>query len=394
MRTFQDPETSDDTRIEPDFPVVSEATEDEYLAHYSAHYSDDYCDFKEDFIDWLLNKGKDPERGDGYSHTTAKSTHYRIEQAYRWLWDRHEKYVLEFTLEDATALIEHVRNGTPHPDSVTYHYEKSIMRLFKYYRNEKLKDIPEWDHGWDLKNTNSINSNHQKDKFYATELQSLYQAALGEYSVKSYNTKSMTPEERQRIKKLISRRQNISMDEIGPKEFEKANSWKIPSLVAVTCDTGLRPIEVEKASVNWFNLDLGQMIIPEDEGTEKNNQKWTCQLSHRATKALGRWLDERETYDNYQDSEMVWLTQTGTTYQSSSLNKLLDRLIERAGIDMTGRNISWYSIRHGVASLWCEKKGIYAARNQLRHQDIDTTLRYSQTGVKDLTQNEGHDSLW
>lgn len=373
-----------------DGPPVSKPTKDE-LKHFAPFLADDYKDFKVDFIDYLNDEGKDPDANKGFSRQTVKGTHYRIEQVFRWLWDEEKEYTSDLTPEQATELIRFVHNRTPHPDSVAYHYVKAIRRLFDYYRNRRREQIEEWEHDVDLTDTNSTKSNHQKDRLYPKEFRDIYQAALEYSSVKSYNNKTMTKKEREQLKIFISRRLSIPKDEIGPEEFNKASSWKVPSLIAVTCDTGLRPIEVKRAKVDWFNLDRQKMIIPKDQSS-KNSERWRCALQNRAVSALKKWFDERSSLEKYQGTDSVWLTKYGSGYKSGSLNPILQDLMDKAGIDQRGRDLSWYSIRHGVATVWAEDKGIYKAKNQMRHKSIETTLRYTRNSGDTLTEEVN--SVW
>lgn len=108
----------------------------------------------------------------------------------------------------------------------------------------------------------------------------------------------MTADERNRLKILLAQRLSKPKSEIGPEGFEQANSWKFPSMFAVTLDTGLRPIEVERAKVSWVNLDDQELAIAKDESI-KSPDPWECALSTRTCDALLNWLKERETYEQY-----------------------------------------------------------------------------------------------
>ncbi|MDR9429987.1 MAG: hypothetical protein RI568_04705 [Natronomonas sp.] len=138
----------------------------------------------------------------------------------------------------------------------------------------------------------------ERDYLHRGAFKQLYSAALEYGSVKSYH--SVTPEERDRIKTYLARLEGVPKEKIGPEEFKEANSWKVPSLIAVTLDTGLRPIEVGRASVDWVNLDSHELNIPKEEST-KNEAYWNCTLKNRTVNVLSRWLDERATYEKYQD---------------------------------------------------------------------------------------------
>lgn len=380
-------ETPEQAHVTRDFPTVSEKTAN-FLKQFSPMYEEEYRSFKEDFIDWLLHAGKNPRKRQGYNQTTTRVTHYKIDQAYRWLWHENEEFQLEVTPEDATDLIEHVAYNTPHPDSTVYTFEKSVKRLFKYYdHTQPGHDDLDWDHDVELENQTGGDT-HQRDRFFPKEFRRLYQAAIDLHSVKSYDSK-MPDEERDAIKAHLAQRLEKPKSEIGAKEFKEANSWKFPSLIAVACDTGLRPIEIERMETGMFNLEHNQLIIPKEKAT-KAKQRWECGLSDRTSRTVARWLDERQAYDKYDGTDAMWLTKYGNPYTSTSLNRLLDRLMEEADIDQSGRTLSFYSIRHGVATAWCEEKGVYKAKQQLRHKSIDTTLRYTRGSGEVLSRESNN----
>jgi len=222
-------------------------------------------------------------------------------------------------------------------------------------------------------------------------MRELYEQALNRYSVKSYHHKNLSSEEREEIKATLAQRFGKPKSEIGPEDFKRANSWKIPSMIAVTSDVGLRPIEVSRAKVSWLNLDQDMMAIPKEEAT-KNDSHWVCELSSRTVNALEHWLDERESYEMYDGRDELWLTRMANPYNARSLNPLLNKLLDESSIETDQRNLSWYSFRHGVASAWAEERGLYQARNQLRHKDIETTLRYTRNGGSGVSQPA--DGIW
>lgn len=133
-------------------------------------------------------------------------------------------------------------------DSTLLTYVKTIKRLFKYDSYNSREEI-EWDCSIKLSESNP----RPRDDFRADELPQLYDAALGYGSVKHYH--SCTPDERDELKAYLAQRFGKPKEEISPDDFQRANSWKIPSLVAVTIDTGLRPIEISRAKASWFDLE-------------------------------------------------------------------------------------------------------------------------------------------
>ncbi len=133
------------------------------------------------------------------------------------------------------------------------------------------------------------------------------------------------------------------------------------------------------------------MQVPKDQAT-KNEEYWECGLSDSSVSAVRRWRKERQSYEDYQGTDVMWLNRKNNPYSSGPLNTILDKLIEQAEINLNGRNLTWYSLRHGVASHWAVEKGLYKAKKQLRHKDIETTLGYTHSSGTVLSNDA--DDLW
>ncbi len=122
-------------------------------------------------------------------------------------------------------------------------------------------------------------------------------------------------------------------------------------------------------------------MIPRDEAS-KEPDPWECVLSPRAVRALKQWLDERQSYEKYADTDALWLTKYGNPYEAYSLNDLLKTLLERTDIKPRGRELTWYSIRRGSATMWTENADLEKAAEQLRHKKLETTRRYMKSNTK------------
>ena len=73
--------------------------------------------------------------------------------------------------------------------------------------------------------------------------------------------------------------------------------------------------------------------------------------------------------DKYDGRDELWLTQKSSPYSSKSCNALLRRVIESGDVPIPEhKEISWYSIRHGVATYWANHVGPHHAKEQLRHR--------------------------
>ncbi|MFO7926517.1 tyrosine-type recombinase/integrase [Natronomonas sp.] len=370
--------------IEFPFPLVSKRTKED-LEKFGVNVAEDYRDFKQEVLTWLATYGKNPEKGEGLADTTLKSTHYKLETVFRWLWDYEERYTTELTPAEADRFIRLLNMSDSMIDSSVLHHLKVIKRYFKYHNHTHGTDW-DWEPDLDLSQANG----EERDYLHRGAFKQLYSAALEYGSVKSYH--SVTPEERDRIKTYLARLEGVPKEKIGPEEFKEANSWKVPSLIAVTLDTGLRPIEVGRASVDWVNLESHELNIPKEEST-KNEAYWNCTLKNRTVNVLNRWLDERATYEKYQNRDELWLTKKGTRYSSKSCNYLLRRLIEEGNVSIPkNKDVTWYSIRHGVATHWANHVGPHHAKEQLRHKSVTTTMKYLHSDSE--TRSSAVEQIW
>ncbi|QLH79433.1 hypothetical protein HZS55_19975 [Halosimplex rubrum] len=120
----------------------------QYLEEYNEMLVSDYRTLKEDFIEWLLVEGKTPKRREGYSEATTKTTHYKVDESYLWLWNETDGYTTELTPEHATELIDTLVRYSDDSDSYIYTIEKSLRRLFKFLRREKNRPLDDWKHQW------------------------------------------------------------------------------------------------------------------------------------------------------------------------------------------------------------------------------------------------------
>jgi integrase len=134
-----------------------------------------------------------------------------------------------------------------------------------------------------------------------------------------------------------------------------------------------------------------EMVIPKEESS-KNTNNWRPSLSRRSARAIQRWLEERDALDRYADTDAVWLTKFGNPYASSSLNTVLNALLEDSNIDPRGRELSWYCIRHGSATMWANEHGLHTAKEQMRHNSIETTIGYVHSSVEDRAK--AVESFW
>lgn len=354
-----------------EFAVVPGPTEDRLAQRQLV----DYRNEREDCLEWLLAFGKDPEKAEGYATTTVESRIYRMDHFYRFVWDREDHYTTNVTHEHADAWMKQLAYeewSDAHRDCC----QKAVMMLFKWRAHERGGE--EWEPS--IRFNSGSKTTAPRDFLTRDERSAIREASLEYGSIPSYN--NVSPKERGRIKAYLAQRFEKPTEDVGKADWDRANGWKIPSLVGVSLDAALRPIEVERAVVSWVDLENGVLRIPKEESS-KNEGHWRVGLSDRTVSTLERWLDQRETLELYDGRDELWLTREANTYGSSTLRRLLHDLCDIAGIEHEDRQMSWYTIRHSTGTYMTREEDLAAAQAQLRHKSPETTMKYDQAPVED-----------
>lgn len=331
----------------------------------------DYQYHRERLLKWCLNIGKNPKEAVGYSEDTIRVRAGHIDRFYRWVWDTEsDGYTTQITEEQADQFLKELAYRDDLSRSTASKYKKALQMLFRW----RSHDLGE-DHDWepDLNFSTNDTSSQPRDFLSRDERKQLREGVL-ELGDEIPSYKSVTPEERRRIKKLLAVRLAKPFDEIGKDDWKEERSWKYPSMIFTTLDAGLRPIEVGRATTDWVDVANAVLRIPKDESS-KNRENWTVALGEQTADILDRWLTERSMYTRYDDRDELWLTRRGNPYSSSSCNYLLRRVLEYTDID---RDVTWYSIRHSVGTYMSAEAGLGATQQQLRHKSSQTTLKYDQ----------------
>jgi len=104
----------------------------------------------------------------------------------------------------------------------------------------------------------------------------------------------LTREVRQQIRQAALKKDgnpSYGVSEEDLPDGGRINSWKFTSLVWVSLDAGLRPVEVGKARVSWCDTENGVLRIPREESS-KNEGNWTVSIMDRT----GAYLDSPSRY--------------------------------------------------------------------------------------------------
>lgn len=355
-----------------DLPVLTDHAE-EYL---NPRQVVDYKHHRKRLLKWMLNIGKDPDKGEGYSYHTVRARANHLDNFFRWVWEEHDGYTTRITKEQADDFARDLAYSDESYSHKT-NLVKSIKMYFRWRRFETGKQI-HWESP--ISFSGSEGKVTPKDFLTREERELIREAALEYGTVPHYN--AISPDERKEWTRHLARRFKKPMRDISKEDFERANGFKVPSLVWTSLDTGLRPIEVKRAKLNWVDPDNAILRIPADEAA-KNSEDWQVSVKTKTADFLDLWMDERRLYEKYDGTDRLWLNREGNPYESHSLKYLLRKLCEIAGIPIKDRQMTWYTIRHSVGTYMAREEGLAAARAQLRHKSVETTMRYDQAPPED-----------
>lgn len=335
----------------------------------------DYRSERHNCLEWLLVFGKNPEKAEGYAKTTVSNRAYRMDQFYRWVWETEGRYTSNITLAHADKYLHYlagIEASNAHKNTCI----KAVMMLYKWLHYQR--GVDKWEPKITFSRKNQ--STTPRDFLTRAERRKIRDASLEYGSVP--NRENVFGEERKQWERYLSQRFEKPIESITKQDWERANSWKIPSLIATTLDAGLRPIEVERSRTNWIDTENAVLRIPKEEAS-KGAENWTVALQYRTVEKLDRWLKQRKTIDKYDETDALWLTREANPYQSGTLGRLLRRLCDIADISTENRQMSWYAIRHSTGTYMAREEGLGAAQTQLRHISPETTMKYDQAPVED-----------
>ncbi|ELZ47893.1 site-specific recombinase xerd [Halorubrum coriense DSM 10284] len=291
----------------------------------------DYVGYRRRWIKWLREQGKHPQKREGYSDYTVYETAYKSARFDRWVWADEDRYTIPPTGEHASEYIDDDVVYRDVSNSTKGKIEEALTRYMRWVA--QTSHVAEWEH----------------DQLFSSG---------GGDAPRDYLTR--------RERRLV-REQALAEDD----------GWKIASIVCVSLDAGLRPVEVGRARTEWVDIVNRVLRIPREDSS-KNADNWRVSITSRTATALENWLEEREDIDKYADTDALWLTRESTTYNSRALARLLRRLFDEADIEAGGRDVTWLAIRHSTGTYMTQERDLAATQAQLRHQSAQTTLKYDQ----------------
>lgn len=324
-----------------------------------------YRSLRESFIGWLKTTGKNEDNGTGYAFSTVRRTAHDHDNFFRWTWKNHGGFTKSVGTDLADDYLGKLRRG----DSSDTNKANKLKSLKRYYRWRNIDWEPEVTFNGD------DGKGNPQDWLTKDERKAVRETALELGTVPDYD--ALKEATRDDWEKMLARRFRVPQTKINRSHFEKANGFKVPSLVWVSLDAGLRPIEVGRAKVEWCDTQNARLLIPREDDSKGENENWSVVLNNDTNEILKNWLQERQTYEKYDESNRIWLTREGQHYSSRTCNYLFEKLLEQADILTHRRDLTWYSMRHSTGTYMTNEMDLKGAAQQLRHSDTSTTERYN-----------------
>jgi len=330
-----------------------------------------FADHWGDLIAYLREEGKNPEKHEGYSESDIRPRVRRIYQVFAYVWK--DQITLQLDKKHADDFIhalneDEIRrnDGDAYASGGKRKFEDALETYFEYRGVDWTPPISFDD------DRAALNS----DPIKRREREALLNAALDYQSPPTYS--NLSPEDRDRWKGLIAQWKGIRKEEITREDWERIQrTWKIPSIVSVALDLGMRAKLVERLKRCHVDLENEEIRIP-GEIAVKNEADWINPLSERSAAILKRYIEERKARSKYDDSEYLWLNRKGNPYDAGNLNDLLNSLIEEAGIHSNGRKLTWHSIRHSTGMyVYDQEKDLELVADVLRHTSLESASLYA-----------------
>jgi integrase len=296
----------------------------------------DYQEYRKTFLYYLLKMGKNPKKAEGYSPYSVYATSNRLARFDYWTWKENDGYKTPPTEQEAQSYMEEVafRDVT---EGTKGKILEALLRYSKWLKHHYGQEP--WEFEW---NFSSSGSNSGPRDF-------------------------LTKDERHKIRRAA---------------LHMGNGWKFTSIIWTALDAALRPVEVGRAKTSWVDIGNGILRIPREESS-KNEGDWRVGLTDRTVSALEKWLEERAESARYDATDRLWLTRRSNRYGGRELSRLLRKLCDDADIGYENRQMSFYAIRHSTGTYMTKERDLAAAKAQLRHKSVKTTMKYDQVPVED-----------
>lgn len=359
---------------------------DEIISHLNHQQKALFIEFWTEYIEYLLEKGKNPKKNEGYAESSIRPIARRVCQVQQFVW-KNENLTTKLAPEYANNFVKALNqdtfikgNGEPYSECSK---RKFVSAIKTYFRFRKINWTPEIEFS-------DNPSDEGADEFTQSERNELFTAACEYQSPPTY--KNVSPEERDRWNAKLAQYLGKPKAKIGPDDWEELRQfWKFSSLISVALDCGSRAGMIERLEMRQIDLDAGTLTTPPQKAI-KNDLRWENELSDRSITCLKHWFKQRANRPKYDETDHIWLTRENTPYTSHTLNNLLRNLMAQAGIEPNGRKLSWHSIRHSTGCyLYNKYNDLTIVAETLRQSTLEAARRYAHPTRE--TKKEAVESL-
>lgn len=324
------------------------------------------------FEEYLRTEAKEPLKEEGYAPASISPRIHRVLLVVDWAWS-NSGFGTELATNQADDAMRALKanqitrkDGSPYSGGSKRKIGDAVTNWFAFHDTE-------WECPVSF-NEGDGDRDHA-DPFAKFEVRKLWETSLKYKSIPSYN--NLSPKERDRWRNHLAQELGKPAEEVRPADWDRVNrDWKVPSIVRTTRESAWRPAGIKRMEVDWYYPELEKIIVP-GEYAVKNNKEWEQVLGNEEIMAIDNWLEQRANMEKYDNASKMWLTRESTPYNSDSLNILLGNLMDAAGINTNGRNISWYSWRHYAGTyIYDEYQDLKVVANTLRQKSEAAASKY------------------
>jgi integrase len=382
VSSAEDNGNTDDTTDRVD-EIIPEFKPDRFEYELSGPELELYEEWRYDLAEWALRTGKNIEYEEGYSEGSVRNRMYRIDKFCAWVWSEFG-WRIEFTHDHADAYWYKVLRPNDNSRQTNIKDTTAIKTIYKkqaVYETNFHYEVDE-SKTWDIPNSKDVfksaNQEAQSgftDWFDFEEMQATRNASLRVWAINSRD--KMSAEDIDSTAAHIAQSLRKPKSDLTDEDWERATSYKQPSLVHATSDVGFRPSEVKVAHWGWIDFDRKAVVIPKDE-SRKNSDNWKCSLSEESVYLLKKWKAQSETMEMYDDTDLIWLTRKGNPYSPSGLRRsIMHPIMDEAGIDKDERESGFYMFRRGLGTdIGTQTGDVERVKEQLRITNNATAARY------------------
>jgi integrase len=340
---------------------------------------DDAEAVNEQFVDWhewMTTRGKNHVKQDGLSSSHADNLLSRLDQVHRFTIDYLDiDDPTVITPDDADEVLLLLArdvitqtNGDTYAEGAKRKFSNALSKYLEWRFREGSVEF-QWQPR--IKFSDNRKAQTKAATFSIEELGWLFDVARDYKSLPSYYDTSA--EQQDRIDALVAQRLSIPKSQVSRQERLEADfSTKIWSLVTVAYDCGLIPVEIQRATVDWYKPQEQAFVVPHKQAA-KERESYRLALSDESAEALTQWIRERRHLKKYDGRDELWLNRKSNPYDSGSLNSMIRNLCEEADIVKESQPVRWYSLRRSMVMHMKSEGSLEEAGDQARHDRLETT---------------------